>query len=258
MGEGAPTLVTGGAGKVGAWIVPALAAVGPVRILDRVRPREGPDPSLRLEVVEGDAGDPSVVAEAVAGCGAVVHLAAIPDEAPLADLLAANVLATGTVLEAARRCGVQRVVLASSNRLTGCYERGRTVRTTDPPRPDTFYGVSKVAVEALGRLYVDRWGMDVVCVRIGTAAPAPLTVRDLSTWVSPGDLRNCFVAAVHAPHRGFGVVYAVSANTRSWWGPGSGPAYEALDDAEASAEEVGPDDADADPDRQGLLRPWPA
>ena len=199
-----------------------------------------------------------MVADAIAGCGAVVHLAAIPDEAPVADLLAANVLVTGTVLEAARRSDVQRVVLASSNRVTGCYQRGRLVQTADPPRPDTFYGVSKVAVEALGRLYVDRWGMDVVCVRIGTAAPAPLTVRDLSTWVSPGDLGRCFVAAVHAPHRGFGVVYAVSGNARTWWGPGSGPGYEAIDDAEAYAAQVGPDDPDADPDRQGLLRPWPS
>lgn len=250
----APTLVTGGSGKVGTWIVPALAAHGEVVVLDRVPPSARP-----ARFVAGDVSDAAVVRAAISGCGAVVHLAAIADEAPLADLLAANVAATGHVLEAARSAGVQRVVLASSNRVTGCYGRDVVVSPTDPPRPDTFYGVSKVAVEALGRLYVDRWGMDVVCVRIGTAASEPRTPRDLSTWVSPGDLARCFTTAVHGAHSGFHVLYAVSANTRSWWrNDPEGVPFRPSDDAEDHAGAVGDEDDDARPDRQGLLRPWPA
>ena len=247
------TLVTGGSGRVGTWILPALAALGEVVVLDRRRPATGP-----ARFVEGDVTEPVSVRAALAGCDAVVHLAAIPDEAPLADLLEVNVTATGHVLEAARLAGLRRVVLASSNRVTGCYARDEVVRPSDPPRPDTYYGVSKVAVEALARLYVDRWGMTVTCVRIGTAAPAPRTVRDLSTWVSPGDLARCFVAAVHGPAEGFSCTYAVSANTRRWWDddPGAVPP-DRRDDAERFAGEVGPDDEDARPDRQGLLRPWP-
>lgn len=248
------TLVTGGSGRVGTWIVPALAARGEVVVLDRRPPAACP-----ARFVEGDVTDAEAVRAAVVGCDAIVHLAAIPDEAPLDTLLEVNVAATGIVLDAARVEGVRRVVLASSNRVTGCYGRDAVVRPTDPPRPDTFYGVSKVAVEALGRLYVDRWGLDVVCVRIGTAAPAPLTVRDLSTWVSPGDLARCFTAAVHGRHHGFQSIYAVSANTRGWWRNDlAGITYDAQDDAERYAGHVGDDDPDARPDRQGLLRPWPA
>lgn len=251
---GRRTLVTGGSGKVGGWILPAIAARGDVVVFDLQPPASGIG-----SFVEGDVTDPAAVRAAVAGCDAVVHLAAIPDEAPLASLLEVNVAATGHVLEAARLEGVSRVVLASSNRLTGAYGRDDLVRPGDPPRPDTFYGVSKVAVEALGRLYVDRWALEVVCVRIGTAAPRPRTMRDLSTWVSPGDLARCFVAALSEPVRGFECLYAVSRNTRSWWrNDPAGISYEALDDAERFAVDVGPDDADARPDRQGLLRPWPS
>src|SRR5690606_22347832 len=121
------------------------------------------------------------------GADAVVHLAGVPDEAPLADLLEANVLGAHHVLEAARRTGTPRVVLASSNRLTGCYPAARTVSAEAPPRPDGLYGVSKVAVEALGRLYADKFGLQVVCLRIGSLEPEPSEPRHLATWLSPDD-----------------------------------------------------------------------
>ena len=68
-----------------------------------------------------------------------------------------------------------------------------------PPRPDTYYGVAKVAMEALGSLYVDRYGMDVVCLRIGSAFAEPTTTRHLSTWLSPDDTVSLVDAALTAP-----------------------------------------------------------
>jgi hypothetical protein len=73
-----------------------------------------------------------------------VHLAGVADEAPLPDLLSGGVLVAHHVLEASRRAGVRRVVLASSNRLTGCYPISQLVSPEMPPRPDGLYGVSKV------------------------------------------------------------------------------------------------------------------
>ena len=46
---------------------------------------------------------------------------------------------------------------------------------TGPPRPDTFYGVAKVAAEALLHLYVDRYGIDAVACRIGSFLERPAT-----------------------------------------------------------------------------------
>ncbi|MDJ0385965.1 NAD-dependent epimerase/dehydratase family protein [Streptomyces sp. G-G2] len=71
-----------------------------------------------------DLRDAAAVESALAGADRVLHLGGVPDEAPLADLLGANVLGTDHVLEAARRTGIERVVLASSNRVTGFYAAG--------------------------------------------------------------------------------------------------------------------------------------
>jgi uronate dehydrogenase len=97
--------------------------------------------------------------------------------------------------------------------------------------------VSKVAVEALGSLYADRYGLDVVCLRIGTALPEPTATRHLSTWLSPTDQVSLVDAALRAPSSGFAVVWGVSANTRTWWDLTAARAlgYEPADDAEVFA-----------------------
>ncbi|WP_439673487.1 hypothetical protein [Embleya sp. MST-111070] len=59
--------------------------------------------------------------------------------------------------------------------------------------------MSKVAVEALGRLYADKFGLSVVCLRIGSFVPAPAEPRHLATWLSPRDAVGYFRAALTAP-----------------------------------------------------------
>jgi uronate dehydrogenase len=114
------------------------------------------------------------------------------------------------------------------------------------PRPDSYYGVAKVAAEALMSLYADRHGLDLVACRIGSFQPEPASVRQLSTWLSHDDCVRMVEAALTAPAPGFAVLYGVSANTRGWWdlAPGRALGYEPLDDAEDWADRVptGPDD----------------
>ncbi len=118
-----------------------------------------------------------------------------------------------------------------------------------PPRPDTYYGVSKVFGEALGRLMVDRYGLEVVCLRIGSWKQYPTSVRELSTWISPADGVRLLAAALTAPDVGFAVVYGISANTRAWWdlAPARALGYLSVDDAEEYADRIA--GADDDPDR---------
>ncbi|WP_319464114.1 NAD(P)-dependent oxidoreductase [Micromonospora sp. RTP1Z1] len=170
----------------------------------------------------------------------MVHLAGLPDEAPLVDLLDSNVLGTYHVLEAARRQRVGRVVLASSNRVTGFYPVGQVVVPDAPVRPDGFYGVSKVAVEALGRLYADKFGLSVVCLRIGSFEDEPTEARHLATWLSPRDGVGFIRAAITASDVHFLAAYAVSANTRRFWDTGAGAqlGYLPVDDAESCAAKV--------------------
>lgn len=189
-----------------------------------------------------DCTDPIAV-DAVIGEVApdvVVHLAGIPTESSLPDALHSHVVSTGALLEAMVRHGVPRIVYASSNHAVGRTPRSGLLGVEVSGRPDTFYGVAKVASEALLRLYVDRHGLDAVSTRIGSFLPRPTTRRQLSSWLSPDDTVRMFHAAVTAPNPGWAVIYGVSNNTRGWWdlGPGRALGYAPQDDAEEYSEEV--------------------
>ncbi len=234
-----PVLVTGAAGRIGTVLRGGLPERGwSVRSLDVV---PVPEPRPGEEHLVADTTDLTAVVEAARGATGLVHLAGIATEATWPAIAHTNIDGTYCALEAARRAGVGRVVLASSNHASGYTPRpdGRLLREVDaPPRPDTYYGVSKVTMEALGSLYADRYGLDVVCLRIGSAFPEPTTTRQLSTWLSPGDAVRLVDAALRAPSPGFAVVWGVSANTRGWWDLTAARAlgYEPADDAEAYAE----------------------
>lgn len=192
--------------------------------------------------LEVDCTDPAAVERAVAESApeAVVHLAGIPTESSLPDALASHVVSTAALLEAMLRHDVRRLVLASSNHAVGRTPRSELLTTEALPRPDTFYGVAKVAAESLLRLYADRHGLDVLAVRIGSFLPRPTTRRQLATWLSHADTVRMFQACLTAPQPGFAVLYGVSANTRGWWDLAAGRrlGYEPQDDAEAFAVEV--------------------
>jgi uronate dehydrogenase len=243
-------LVTGAAGRIGSWLRGGLPEHGwTVRGLDVAEVTDAaPGEQNRV----ADATDPAAVLDAVTGCTALVHLAGIPTEADWAAIEHSQVESTHVALEAARRAGVQRVVLASSNHATGWTPRpaaGLLTEADSPPRPDTYYGVAKVTMEALGSLYADRYGLDVVCLRIGSALPEPAAVRHLATWLSPGDTVRLVQAALTAPSPGYRVVWGVSANTRSWWDPTAARAlgYTAVDDAEPYAAALIAAHGEADP-----------
>jgi uronate dehydrogenase len=136
---------------------------------------------------------------------------------------------------------VPRVILASSSHATGFHPRtGEEAPDYLSPRPDTYYGVSKVAGEALGSLYHDRYGLDVVCVRIGGCFERPMAPRHLATWLSPDDCARLMEALVATPAPGFRVVWGVSDNTRRYFCLDEARAlgYEPKDDAERFAAEL--------------------
>jgi uronate dehydrogenase len=231
-------LLTGAAGSIGSCIRPALrASTKLLRICD-VAPLAAQDGE---EVLVGDLQDPDVARRAVAGMDAVVHLAAVPDEAAFEVLAGPNLHGAFNVIEQARRAGVRRIVYASSNRITGFYPVSQRLSGAEPVRPDGLYGATKAFGEALGRLYAERFGLEVVCVRIGSFEPRPSEPRHLSTWLSPGDAVRLFAACLSAPEVTFAIVYGASANTRGWWdlGPTRALGYEPQDDAEAFAAEIG-------------------
>ncbi len=230
-------LVTGAAGRVGRCVVAGLR--GRVRVL-RVADLEAPLAGGATDGVEPmafDVRDLPACAAAMRGAHGVVHLAGIPDAAYVAERAYTNVIVPHLGLVAPRRTGGRRVVLASTNRTTGFYPVATEVDPAMPVRPDSFYAVSKVAVEALGRLYADKFGLEVVNVRIGSYEEQPRNARHLSTWLSPGDCVAAFVAAMGAPGVRHATFYGVSNNTRRFWSLDAGAAlgFRPVDDAEVFA-----------------------
>ncbi|MFD7656659.1 NAD-dependent epimerase/dehydratase family protein [Actinosynnema sp. NPDC059797] len=234
-------LITGAAGIVGTLMRTRLAAPDRVlRLLD-IAPLPAASDDERVELVTASVTDQAAMDAACEGVDAVIHLGGHSLERPWADILDVNINGTHVVLEAARRAGVGRVVLASSNHAVGYHRRGEGEAPDDlSPLPDTYYGVSKVAMEGLGGLYASRYGMDVIAVRIGSCFEKPRDFRMLSTWLSPDDGARLFEACLAAPSPGFRVVWGVSDNTRRWFSLAGAEAlgYKSQDDSEVYAEEV--------------------
>src|SRR5262249_3568771 len=196
--------VPGAGGGGGGGVHPGRASLAAARAPGAAGPGE--------EVIRASVTDLDAVQRACGGADAVIHLAGHSVEAPWQQISEVNIGGTYAVFEAARRAGVTRVIFASSNHAVG-FSPPSSYPVPDYafPAPDTYYGVSKAAGEALGAMYHHRYGLDVICLRILTCADRPPNVRALSTWLSPDDAGRLFEACLAAPSPGFRVAYGVSA-----------------------------------------------
>ena len=208
-------LLTGAAGAIGTTLRAGLRGVYPLLRLSDIRPIG--ELSSGEEFVSADLNDAAAVARLMPGIDCVMHLGGVPREDKWEAILRNNIVGTYNVFEAARNAGVRRVVFASSNHVIGFHRAAHVVGVKEPARPDSRYGVSKVFGEALGRLYADKHGLSVACLRIGSFRQRPQSARQLATWVSPRDLTQLVRRCIDAPDYHFLVLYGVSDNTRARW-----------------------------------------
>ena len=237
-------LITGAAGRIGKVIKAGLKDRYEIRILYN-RTVLPPEPGE--EVVRGNVSDLDKMVEAVEGVDAVVHLAGNPStKATFEETVEANIRGTYSIYEAAHRAGVKRVILASTNHVTGFYEKKLGVYTTPemPVRPDSYYGASKAYGEALGQYYSDAFGLSVICLRIGSFQPEKAVKerksdRILSTWISHKDMVQLAWKCIEAPELvEFGIYYGISNNKRAYWDTQNARedvGYDPQDDAEEYA-----------------------
>lgn len=209
--------ITGAAGTIGEVVRDEFHADS--RTLFTHNEHEEIDSEL-LDVTDKEAFD-----EAIGSCDAdvLIHLAwnAAPREG-WNEGTADNLQGAVNVFEVARDNGVDRVVLPSSAYAMGMYNRQNpdevesrepdpqtVVSPEDTPRPDSYYGVAKVACEGLGQYYADRYGVESVFPRIGwvmdreelkgTREKDPEDHRYArSNWLSHRDCRELFTSAVEA------------------------------------------------------------
>jgi UDP-glucose 4-epimerase len=163
-------LVTGGAGFIGSHLVEGLLAAGQrVRVLDDFSTGlEANLASPQVEVIRGDVGQAGDVDRAMADVELVYHLAALAS-VPLsldkpAESHRVNLTGTVHVLDAARRAGAARVVLASSSAVYG-NSTTEIQRESDVPETLSPYAASKLAGEHYAQAFARSFGLSTACVR---------------------------------------------------------------------------------------------
>jgi uronate dehydrogenase len=192
------------------------------------------------EIVRCDLADRDAVLALLDGVDAVLHFGGISTEGPFGAIVQANIVGVANLYEAAERHGVRRVVFASSNHTIGFYPAGEQLDADMPTRPDSMYGISKCFGEQVSRYYFDRFGIESVCIRIGSSFPEPVNRRMLATWFSYDDLTEMVRCALFAPDVGHTIAFGVSANGTTWWDNrlAAGLGFQARDSAQAYAARI--------------------
>jgi dTDP-glucose 4,6-dehydratase len=164
-------LVTGGCGFVGSHFVKRLAACGDeVVVLDKLTYSGNPAnlEGVRHDFVHGDIADPETVAQAGAGCDAVVNFAAEThvDRSILeaGDFIRTDVYGTQVLLEWAREAGA-RFVQVSTDEVYGDVAVGASSTEDDPLRPSSPYAASKAGGDLQVLAYVRTFGVNASVTR---------------------------------------------------------------------------------------------
>jgi UDP-glucose 4-epimerase len=192
-------LITGGEGNLGRVLAPALEDAGHEPVLMDNRALESPHQAVRA-----DARDRTEVVEALRGIDVVVHAAALHgihlEKYTTDDFWDLNVAGTRNVYEAARECGLGKVLLCSTMGVYG--ERVR--KSGDPPvitedlplKPSDVYGLSKRLCEEMAAFYDRRHGIRTIAYRLGMFVPESFVgygFRLLKGGVDDRDVAQAFL-----------------------------------------------------------------
>lgn len=214
------TLVTGGAGMIGGYVVAEFVRSGhEVIVMDQVRPHE-PVPGVHYRLANHE--DLGEVVALCPGIDAIVHLSAIPAPRTHPDTLIfrSNVMGTYNVHEAAVIAGVPLVVSASSQSAYGFawqhrpfYPQYLPLDEAHPDLSQDAYGLSKMVGEQIAHAYHRRCDLRVCCIRpplVVRPELYPTLIKDLIreperwsetlfVYVDVRDLAVAFRLAVEAP-----------------------------------------------------------
>ena len=149
-------LLTGATGFVGGHLTGTLLAKG---LRPRLLVRRRTDDTDRFEkagatLFTGPHTDAELLKKAVAGCDTVIHVAGATKRLSEKEYIDGNLRFTEALLAPLTKG--QRFILVSSQAAAGPSTGNKSVVESDPPRPLTWYGKSKLAAEEA----VKKWGAD--------------------------------------------------------------------------------------------------
>lgn len=214
-------LLTGAAGLIGRQLIPYLAPHHELVLADLYAPEEAG--WIRMDVTHIED-----VVRACEGVDAVIHLAIASgaegeyeEDAFNSRRFDVNVKGTYNVFEAARRCGVNRVVYTSSLTVVWGYGAGEYVGAEAEARPVGSYAITKHLGEVIAYDYHQRFGLSAVCLRIAK----PIDLEDASNPERPirpqqiafPDLCRAYRLAVEVPHLAFEIIHLVGESSRRRW-----------------------------------------
>jgi nucleoside-diphosphate-sugar epimerase len=208
-------LVTGATGFVGSHLVEALQQRSiEVTALARSPTKSADLAGRGVRVLKGDLHDSAGLERAAKDQDVVYHVAGVVAAGGESDFLYSNRDGTRNVLTAAERQGRPRFVLVSSLAAAGPAPRGSPLSGTEPPRPVTAYGRSKLAAEQVVRSSALPWSIvrppivygprdrEVLKVfRLAKLGLAPVFgdgQQELSA-VHAGDLARALIAVAESP-----------------------------------------------------------
>jgi uronate dehydrogenase len=201
-------LITDAAGLLGRELSHRLRGSFDLTLLDRAAIASEPGDV----VVVGDLGDRAVLLRGLDGAQAILHLACrFGESMTFADSLDTNYLATLALYEGAIAAGATDIVFASSNHGWGFYPRAAApLSDAAPPRPDSWYGISKVWSEAVLSYLADAHGIRATSLRIGNCGPNVPDERRTHMWISFDDLAQLVRLALARSDPGHRAVFATA------------------------------------------------
>jgi uronate dehydrogenase len=202
-------LITGAGGTVGRGVRPYLADQFVELVLVDRSPIETIAANERAVI--GDINDPTVIAKVIEGVDGVLHLAcAYAHTISLEETLETNYRGLARLLDAFVAARGKCFVFASSHHGWGFYPRGTAIPVEVPPRPDGWYGVSKVFGEAALAFYAHSHGFSGVSLRIGNSNAVVADERLTHMWISFRDLAAIATRALQRTEPGHIAVYATA------------------------------------------------
>lgn len=204
-------LVTGAAGHVGQWVA-RRAAAGGQRVIavhrSRFKPEESESPGGDIAWAQCDLTDVAEVDKLAAkhAIDSCIHLAAVSNEAyaRLQPLAAAqtNVGATANLLDAARRLGWRRFVLAGTGSVFQNADAITPIMEDTQPSPAGIYPTTKHCAELLTGMYRSQFGLSAATVRISWVFGPPIATDSLARGPIPAFLRAALAGVARRDRSG--------------------------------------------------------
>jgi uronate dehydrogenase len=202
-------LLTGAAGIVGTALRPILGTRYDHVLLTDIVSIQDLLPNESYQ--QADLRELHALEKLCAQVDGIIHLGGMVGAAyGFEDVLGPNIIGSHHLFEAAMRQGVKRVIYASSHHVVGFVPRGSCLDHRSAPRPNGEYALSKAFGEAAASYYADKFGLEILSIRIGYMGDDLSKERRLHTWVSARDLAQLIHIGLTHPELHHEIVYGVS------------------------------------------------